>query len=74
MEGQCVAKRAATAERGLEAAKPRQAETKAKLWISLANTEVALRESFAALEPEQAALVSAKNALELARKARSEVD
>ena len=57
-EGQRAAERATAAEPGLEAAKARQVETKAGLRTSLANTEAALRESLAALEPEQAALVS----------------
>ena len=41
-EGQRVAERATTAERGLEAVKSRQAETEAGLRTSLAETEVAL--------------------------------
>ena len=59
MEGQRAAERATAAKQGLEAAKARQAETEVGLWTSLANTEAALRESLAALEPERAALVSA---------------
>ena len=80
-EGQRVAERATAAEKGLETAKARQAETEAGLRTSLANIEAALRESLVALEPERAALVSAQNALESAQKAleaeqkaRSEVD
>ena len=81
IEGQHAAERATAAEQGLEAAKARQAETKAGLRTSLVNTEAVLRESLAALEPERAALVSAQNilesarkALEAERKARSEAD
>ena len=55
VEGQRVAERAITAEQGLEAAKVRQEETKAGLWMSLANTEAVLQEALAALEPERAA-------------------
>ena len=56
MEGQRAAERATAAEQGLEAAKVHQEETKAGLWTSLANTEVALQEALAALELERAAL------------------
>ena len=56
VEEQCAAERATAAERGLEAAKVRQAKTEAGLWTSLANTEAALQEALAALEPERAAL------------------
>ena len=42
VEGQHAAERATSIERGLEAAKARQAETEAGLRISLADTEVAL--------------------------------
>ncbi|XP_066316626.1 uncharacterized protein [Miscanthus floridulus] len=80
-EEQCAAERATTVERGLEAVKAYQAETKAGLQKSLADTEAALQESLEALELEQSALVSERNALELARKAleserkaRSEAD
>ena len=69
MEGWRAAERAAAAKQGLEVAKARQAETEAGLRTSLANTEAALRESLVALEPKQAALVSAQNALESAWKA-----
>ena len=41
-EGQCAAERATAAERELEAAKARQAETEVGLRTSLADTEVAL--------------------------------
>ena len=42
VEGQRAAEWATAAEQGLEAAKVHQEETKAGLWVSLANTEVAL--------------------------------
>ena len=58
-EGRRAAEQAAAAEQGLEAATDRQAETKVGLRTSLANTEAALRESLAALEPERTTLVSA---------------
>ena len=58
-ERQRAAKRATAAEKGLEAAKARQAETEAGLRTSLANIEAVLRESLAALELERATLVSA---------------
>ena len=51
-EGQRAAERATTAEQGLEAAKVHQEETEAGLRTSLANTEAALQEALAALEPE----------------------
>ena len=59
VEGQCVAERATAAERGLEVAKARQAETKAGLQTSLVDIEVALQESLVALESERSALESA---------------
>ena len=55
-------------------ARARQAETKAELRASLANTEVALQEALAALDLEHAALESAEKALEVERRARSEAD
>ena len=55
-----MVERATAAERGLEAAKVRQAETEAALQKSLAETEVALQSTLETLEME--------------RKARSEVD
>ena len=55
-EGQRAAERAIAAEKGLKAAKVRQEETEAGLRTSLANTEAALQEALAALEPERAAL------------------
>ena len=80
-EGQRAAEWATTAERGLEAAKARQAETEAGLRTSLADTEVALQKSLETLESERSTLVLERNALELARKAlesklkaQSEVD
>ena len=66
--------RATTAERGLEAAKVCQAETEAGLWTSLANTEAALQEALAALEPERATLERVQKALEVEQRAQSEVD
>ncbi|XP_066354348.1 uncharacterized protein [Miscanthus floridulus] len=68
-EGQRAAERATTAKQGLKAAMAHHAETEAGVRTSLVNTEVVLRESLAALELEQATLVSAQNALEAARKA-----
>jgi len=68
-EGQRAAERATTAERGLKAAKARQAKIEAGLRTSLADTEVMLQESLEALESERSALVSEQNALDLARKA-----
>ena len=64
VEGQRAAERATTAEQVLEATKVRQEETEAGLRMSLANTEVALQETLAALEPEQATLDRAQKALE----------
>ncbi|XP_066320772.1 uncharacterized protein [Miscanthus floridulus] len=73
-EGQRAEEWATVAEQGLEAARARQAEIEAELRASLANTEVALREALAALDPERATLESAEKALEVERKARSEAD
>ena len=73
-EGQRAAERATAAEQGLEAAKVRQEETKAGLWMSLANTEAVLQEALAALEPERATLERAQKALEAEQRARSEAD
>ncbi|XP_066320512.1 uncharacterized protein [Miscanthus floridulus] len=73
-EGQRAEERATTAEQGLEAARARQAETEAELRVSLANTEVALQEALAALDPERTALESAEKALEVERRAWLEVD
>ena len=50
VEGQRVAEWVTDAKQGLEAAKARQAETKAGLQTSLAETEVALRKSLETLE------------------------
>ena len=66
-EEQCVAERATTAERRLEAAKARQMETEAGLRKSLADTEVVLQKSLETLESE-------RNALESERKARTEAN
>ena len=74
VEGQHAAERATTAEQGLEAAKAHQAETEAGLQTSLANTEVALRKSLAALELERATLESAQKALGAEQRAWSEAD
>ena len=63
MEGQHAAERATATEQGLEAVKVRQEETEAGLRASLANTEAALQEALAALEPERATLESAQKAL-----------
>ena len=63
---QCAAEQATTAERGLEAAKARQVETEAMLWKSQADIEAALQKSLETLELERNALVSERNALELA--------
>ena len=52
VEGQRAAKQAAATDQGLEAAKARHEEIKARLQTSLANTEVVLQEALAALEPE----------------------
>ena len=73
-EGQRAAERATAVEQGLEAAKVRQEETEAGLWVSLANTKAALQEALVALEPERAALESAQKALEAEQRARSEAD
>ncbi|XP_066311096.1 uncharacterized protein [Miscanthus floridulus] len=73
-EGQHAAERATTAEQGLEAAKARHEEIEARLWMSLANTEMALQEALVALEPEWAALERAQKALEVEQRAQSEVD
>ena len=80
-EGQRAAKRATAAERGLEAVKARQAETKVDLRTSLADTEVVLQKFLETLELVRSALASERNTLELARKAleserkfRSEID
>ena len=64
-----VAERATAAERGLAAAKARQAETEAGLRTSLVDTEVALQKSLETLESERSALASERTALESARKA-----
>ena len=74
VEEQHAAERATTAERGLEAAKARQAETEAGLRTSLADTEVALQKSLETLESERNTLGLARKALESERKAWSEVD
>ena len=63
---QLMAERATATERGLEAVKARQAKTKAGLLKSLADTEVVLQKSLETLELERNALVSERNALELA--------
>ena len=68
-EGQRAAEWATAAERGLKAAKARQAETEAGLRTSLVDTEVALQKSLETLESERSALVSEQSALESARKA-----
>jgi len=68
-EEQRAAERATTAERGLEAAKARQVEIEAGLWKSLADIEAALQKSLETLELERSALVSERNALELAQNA-----
>ena len=73
-EGQRVEERVTAAEQGLKVARARQVETEAELRVSLANTEVALPEALAALNPECAALESAEKALEVEQRARSEVD
>ncbi|XP_066344268.1 uncharacterized protein [Miscanthus floridulus] len=73
-EEQCAEEQATMAEQGLEAARARQAETEAELRASLANTEVALQEALAALDPECAALKSAEKALEVERRARLKAD
>ena len=52
-EGQRAVERATAAEQGLEAMKAHQEEIEAGLRTSLANTEAALREALAALEPER---------------------
>ena len=57
---------ATATERGLEAAKARQVETQAMLWKSQADIEAALQKSLETLELERNALVSERNALELA--------
>ena len=59
VEEQHVAERATAVERGLEAAKARQAETEAGLRTSLADTEAVLQKFLETLESE-------RNALELA--------
>ena len=51
-EGQRAAEWATAAERGLEAAKARQAETEAGLRTSLADTEVVLQKSLETLDSE----------------------
>ena len=58
-EGQRAAERATAAEQGLEAAKARHEEIEVGLQMSLANTEAALQEALAALEPERATLETA---------------
>ena len=67
VEEQRVVERETAVERGLEAAKARQAETEVTLRKSLANTEVALRGTLETLEMERSALASE-------RKAQSEAD
>ena len=62
-----MVEQATAAEWGNEAAKVRQAETEAALQKSLVETEVALQSTLDTLETE-------RKALELERKARSEVD
>ena len=57
-EEQRAVERVTVAERGLEAAKARQAETEVGLQKSLADTEAALQKSLETLEPEQNALES----------------
>ena len=69
-----TAERATAAERGLEAAKARQAETEATLRKSLADTEATLRGALETLETERSALVSERMALASERKAWSEAD
>ena len=49
-------------------------EAEAGVRASLANTEVVLRETLAAVEPERAALERAQKALEAEQRARSEAD
>ena len=51
-EEQRAAERATATERGLEAAKARQAETEVGLYKSLADTEAALQKSLETLESE----------------------
>jgi len=67
-----VVERATAIERGLEVAKARQAETKAGLWKSLADTKAALQKSLETLELERDALE--REALVSEQKARSEAD
>ena len=52
VEEQHAAERATATERGLEAAKARQAETEVGLYKSLADTEAALQKSLETLESE----------------------
>ena len=73
-EEQRAAERVTTAERGLEAAKARQAETKAGLRKSLADTKAALQKSLETLESEWNALELERNALESEQKAWSKAD
>ena len=73
-EGQRAAERATAAEQGLEAVKVHQEETEAGLRTSLANTEEALQEALAALEPEWTTLESTQKALEAEQRARPEAD
>ena len=67
VEGQRAVERATATERGLEAVKAHQAKTKAELWKSLADTDVALQSALETLETE-------RKDLESERKARSEAD
>ena len=62
-----MVERATVVEWGLQAAKARQAETKAMLWKSLADTEAALQRALETLDTEW-------KAMESERKAWSEAD